>query len=70
MPALQHTVLGLQPHTTYDFEVAAATVNGTGPYTPTLSLRTNQSGMTLPYIQSNPFSKVTEMFNIDNWFGQ
>ena len=38
------TASGLTPHTNYTFRVAGVNSNGTGPYTNTLTIQTDEEG--------------------------
>ena len=39
------TASGLTPHTNYTFRVAGNNINGTGPFTNTSAILTNEDGM-------------------------
>ena len=39
------TASGLTPHTNYTFRVAGNNINGTGPFTDTIAILTNEDGM-------------------------
>ena len=41
---LRYTASSMSPYTLYECSVAAATVNGTGPYSSEISLRTSEDG--------------------------
>ena len=45
-----YTVDGLLPFTEYRFQVAGQNMNGTGPYTTFISIRTDEDGKTFKYV--------------------
>ena len=52
------TASGLTPHTTYTFRVAGNNINGTGPFTNTSAILTNEDGTLLSLLKTGTcFSK-------------